>query len=80
MALILLADLLTGNHLVQSSIFGYDPMVGARYGLGVKVPTFWHPGRPLNLAVSFPKPFPYPVLFSGFPRQRPTPRRTVCRG
>ncbi len=35
MALIILADLLTGNHLVQNSIFGYDPMAGARYyGLG----------------------------------------------
>ncbi|HBK68979.1 MAG TPA: hypothetical protein DEB05_13540 [Firmicutes bacterium] len=35
---IIFVDLLTGNYLVKSSIFGYDPMLGARYyGMGNEI-------------------------------------------
>lgn len=57
--LIIIVDLLSGNHLAQNSIFGYDPMVGARYyGLGNEISglylgtltaLFILPNSPINL-------------------------------
>jgi hypothetical protein len=36
--IIIFFDLITGNHLIKNSIFGYDPMLGARYyGIGNEI-------------------------------------------
>ncbi|NLW55504.1 MAG: hypothetical protein GX050_02565 [Firmicutes bacterium] len=65
LALIIMADLFSGNHLIQNSIFGYDPMAGARYyGLGnesaglylgtlAALLIFWFPTRSRFVTRSF---------------------------